>query len=210
MTITHTRKLLLAFGLAASLATSHAQLSAGSPPVGVLSHSYTEVSVGAQDIRHFSANFYDATLGGNLPVAPGVDVGGSYSYGWIRGSLPGHSNTLNAYTTAYLPMRGAKPFASVALGYQWTHFTGSRDSEAFWGAAVGVEIPVGLVSITPRVAYVDDFHDSMNSSQQTTYEVEANCWLTQRSALFATVGKTDLHDSVFDSWNYRVGVRIKF
>lgn len=210
MTITPIGKLILALGLAASAATSRAQMTTGANPVGTLGHSYTEASFGVQDIQHITPDFLDLSLSGNVPVAPNFDLGGGYSYGWIRGAGRGHSNTLNTYATAYLTTRGARPFASAGLGYRWTRFAGTRNDEGFWSAAVGVEIPAGLFSITPRIAYVDDFHRRGNSSQQTTYEVEGNYWMSRQAAVFATVGQTDVHGSGFDSWNYRVGVRVKF
>ena len=210
MTISPIGKLILALGLAASALTGRAQTTTAANPVGTLGHSYTEVSFGAQDIQHVTPNFYDLGLSGNVPVAPNFDFGGGYSYGWIQGSAPGHTNTLNAYTTAYLTTHGARPFASAGLGYQWAHFAGTSNDEGFWTAAIGVEIPAGLFSITPRIAYIDDFHRSGNSSQQTTYEVEGNYWMSPRTAVFANLGQTDVHGSAFDSWNYRVGVRMKF
>lgn len=210
MTMIPTKKSILLLALAASVVASRAQTATGANPVGTLGHSYTELSFGAQDIRHVSPNFYDLNLSGNVPVAPNFDVGGGYSYGWIRGNAHGHSNTLNAYTTAYLTTQGARPFVSAGLGYQWTHFAGTKNDEGFWGAAIGVEIPAGLFSLTPRIAYVDDFHRSGNSSQQTTYEVEGNYWMSRQTAVFASLGKTDVHGNAFDSWNYRAGVRVKF
>lgn len=210
MTTTNIGKFIFALGLAASAISSRGQMATGANPVGTLGHNYTEVSFGAQDIQHIAPNLYDLSVGANVPVAPNFDLGAGYSYGWIRGNAPGHTNSLSASTTAYMTTRGPRPFISAGLGYRWMHVAGNRDDEGFWSAAVGIEIPVGLVSLTPRIAHVDDFHHGGASSQQTTYEVEANYWMSPRAAVFATGGHSDVHGSAFDSWNYRVGLRMKF
>jgi hypothetical protein len=213
--MTLTKKILLALGVAAAAGAMHAQMTSTTTPVGVLGHSYTELSLGLQDIKNLSPHFYDASIGGNVPVTPNLDLAAGYSYGWIRGSafgtsLRGHSNTVTTTATAYTLTGGVKPFVGVGLGYEWTHFAGFRDNHGLWGAAVGVEIPAGRVSITPRIVYADDFESSSSSSQQTTYEVEGNYWVSAKTGVFASLGKTDVHHDSGESWNYRLGVRMKY
>lgn len=204
-----TKKMILTAGLFAA-GVSFAQTSTNSG--GLLGQRYAELGFGVQDIKHISPKGYSLSASANTPVvANQLDAGASYDYSWIGGAFRGHANTIGGYATAYKALAGVKPFVSAALGYQWTNvrFVGS-DDQALWGLAAGVEIPAGLVTITPRIAYADDFESSRNSSQALTYSVEASHWYNAKTAVFAGVGYTDNHRSSIDSWNYSVGVRVKF
>jgi hypothetical protein len=202
-----TKTINLALGLLAAVSVSKAQTPA---PVGLLGTQYTELSFGLTDIKHFSDNGYDVGAAANTPLIPGkLDGGATYSYSWIRGPFKGHANTIGGYSTAYTVLNGVKPFVGAGLGYQWTNF-GVSDDQALWGGTAGVEIPAGAVTITPRVNYADDFKNSRESSQAWTFQVEANYWFNKTSAVFGSVGKTDLRRSSLDSWNYVVGLRGRF
>ncbi len=206
-----TKKILLAFGLAAAAGASYAQTApTGAAPVGVLGQSFSELSFGVQDIDNLSPNFYSLGVGANVPVAPHVDLGASYNYGWIRGNVHGHQNTIGATATAYTALSGVKPFVMAGLGYQWSSYRGFRDNGSLWALGAGVEIPVGAITLTPRIVYNDDFEASAASSQAATYEVEANYWVSRSTAVFGTVGRTDYLHSSTNSWNYQAGVRLKF
>ena len=123
----------------------------------------------------------------------------------------GDANTIGGYATAYAPLQGAKPFVGAALGYQWSSGRfGSGDNQALWGASAGVEIPTGVITLTPRITYADDFKGSRASSQAWTFAVEANYWVNNTTAVFASIGKTDVRHSRFDSRNYEVGLRGRF
>ncbi|HVS51093.1 MAG TPA: hypothetical protein VHD62_01965 [Opitutaceae bacterium] len=204
-----TQKITLALGLALAGA-SYAQTSSTVTPVGVLGQQFTELSFGTSDIRHVSPNFYDLSLAGNVPVAPNVDLGASYGYGWIGGAYRGHANQIEGTGTFHTNYNGVKPFVSLGLGYQWASFKGGYDDLGLWGASVGVEIPAGALALTPRIVYADDFRGSSRSSQQTSYEVEGNYWVSRTTAVFGSVGFTDTNNSGNDSWDYRVGLRLKF
>ena len=207
-----TKKITLALGVVAATAASYAQQPAATSttPIGILGQQYTEVSFGAQDIKHLSPNAYSFDLAGNVPVNANVDVSGDYSYGWIRGGINAHSNTLSTAATLHTTYAGVKPFAVAALGYQWEHDVGVNHSFAIWGAQIGVEIPVGDITLTPTVAYADDFRASRKSSQAIVTNVEANYWFTKTTAGFAGIGYTDTQRSGADSWNYSAGVRVRF
>ena len=206
-----TKNITLALGLLTAVA-SHAQTTpASTAGSGLLGHRYTELNVGLQDIKHLSNHGYSVGAAANNPIIPGVlDAGALYSYSWIRGAVRGHANTIGAYATAYTVLNGVKPFAGAALGYQWNSFGPGVDDQTLWGLTAGVEIPAGVVTITPRISYADDFEGSRNSSQAWTYQVEANYWYNSTSAVFASIGKTDVRRSSFDSWNYEVGLRARF
>jgi hypothetical protein len=207
-----TKKITLALGLAAGAASYAQTTPATTATNGLLGHRYTEISFGLEDIKHFSDHGYSLGASANNPIIPGkLDAGASYSYSWINGALKGHANTVGAYATAYLPLRGVKPFVGTALGYQWSSFrwVGS-DEKALWGATTGVEIPAGPVTLTPRISYVDDFEGSRESTQAWDFQVEANYWFNQKSAVFASIGKSEVVRSSVDSWNYTIGLRARF
>ena len=206
-----TKKTILALGLVAagvSYAQTSQSASTSTTPVGLLGQSYSEASIGVSDIKHFSKDQTTLGVAANVPVSPFLDLGAGYDYGWIHGL--GHFNTVNGTATAYTTFKGVKPFVGGGVGYQWNHVTGGNDDEAIWGLTAGVEIPVSVITLTPRVSYADDFHGSNRSSQQTSYEVEGNYWVTKSAAVFASVGYTDVNRSSNDSWDYTVGARFKF
>ena len=206
-----TKKITLALGVLAAGSASYAQRPAASA-MGLLGTQYTELSIGLDDIKHVSDHAYSAGVAANTPLIPGkLDGGASYSYSWIRGPFSGHANTIGGYTTAYTVLNGVKPFVGAGLGYQWSSSTfGGSDDQTLWGATAGVEIPAGVVTITPRVIYADDFNNSRESSQQWSYQVEANYWFNAKSAVFGSIGKTDVRHTSFDSWNYQIGLRARF
>jgi hypothetical protein len=212
-----TKKITLALGLLAT-GVGYAQTTAATPATtsnagyGLLGHRYTELSVGVADVKHYSQHGYSVGASANNPVIPGVlDAGAGYAYSWIRGGAKGHANTIGTYATAYAPLGGVKPFVSAALGYQWTSAKfGMGNDEAIWGGAIGVEIPVGAITITPRISYSDDFEGTPRSSQAWTTSVEANYWFKKDSAVFGSIGHTDARRSPVDSWNYEVGLRARF
>lgn len=208
-----TKKITLALGLLTLAAASQAQTTTTmSAPAGLLGQQYTEVSLGLDDIKHVSNHGYSFTAAANTPLIPGkLDAGASYSYSWIGGAFRGHANTVGGYATAYAPLKGVKPFVSAGLAYQWASSRfGSGDNEAHWGAATGVEIPAGVVTLTPRISYSDDFEGSRASSQAWHFAVEANHWVNKTTAVFVTIGKTDVRGSTFDSWSYEIGLRARF
>jgi len=205
-----TKNIALAISLLAA-AAGNAQTPAGNS--GLLGTRYTELSFGLQDIKHLSDHGYAAGALANNPLIPGVlDAGASYSYSWIRGPFRGHANTVGAYANAYVPFNGVKPFAGAGLAYQWTSFTfGGSDDQGLWGLTAGVEIPAGPgLTFTPRVNYGDDFESSRNSTQVWTFQVEGNYWFSASSAVFASIGKSEVRRSSLDSWNYEIGLRARF
>jgi len=178
-------------------------------PTGVIGQPYAELSFGVQEIKFLSTeNVYRPGVAANAPMIPGkLDAGGTYTYSWIGGSRHDHASTIGGYATAYTAMGKLKPFISAGLGWQWT--SGTSD-QGLWGAALGIEIPVGIVAITPRINYADDFERGRASSQAWTYQGEVNCWFSPKSSVFVSIGKTDLRHIPIDVWNYQVGLRGKF
>jgi hypothetical protein len=205
-----TKKITLALGVLAVGSASYAQAPAVTSN-GLIGTQYTEFSFEVHDVKHVSNNAYSLGVAANTPLIPGkLDGGATYSYSWMRGPFKGHANTIGGYSNAYTVLNGVKPFAGVGLGYQWTSGRFVSDDQALWGATAGVEIPAGVVTITPRINYADDFEGSRKSSQEWTFQVEANYWVNKMTAVFGSIGKTDVRHSSFDSWNYQVGLRARF
>lgn len=197
--------LLIAAGRAETSADERA-------PNGVLGQNYGEISFGLQDIQHLQPNFYDVTVAGNAALLPHLELGGAFGAGWIGGNVDGNATLVAGNATTYTSWRGVKPFLSTALGYQWFHVPGANNDKWLWGASTGVEIPVieRVLSLTPRVAYSDDFRNTQRSAQRWTFETEGNAWLTRNLALFASVGYSNEIRNRFDSWNWRLGFRSRF
>jgi hypothetical protein len=212
-----TKKITLALGLIAAASSGIAQsstagMSEPSRSTGLLGQRYTELAFGLQDVRHVTDHGYSVGAGANDPVIPGVlDAGASYSYSWFRGAGRGHANTIGAYATAYLPLRGLKPFVGTGLGYQWISARSIGNAQqALWGLTAGVEIPAGRFTFTPRISYADDFEGTHKSRQDLTVQVEANYWYSNTSAVFGSIGRSDVRRSSFDAYNYQVGLRARF
>lgn len=204
-----TKKIILACGVLAAGAGYAQTATTTNSGTGLLGQRFTELSLGAENIDHVSNHGYSVGARANNPLIPGVlDAGALYSYSWIRGAFKGHANTIGAYATAYAPLGQVRPFATAALGYQWTSARfGAGEDEAIWGGAIGVEIPAGAVTLTPRLSYADDFD---SDSRGWTTSVEANYWYSRTSAVYASVGRTDARRSPFDSWNLKLGLRARF
>jgi hypothetical protein len=204
-----TKKTILALGALVAAGVSYGQnATSETTPVGVLGQSYAEAHFGTSDIKHYSKDQYDLGAAVNHPVTPYLDLTGGYDYGWVSGT--GHFNGVSAGATAYKSYKGVKPFVGAGLGYQWTRWGNGKDDLFVWGLTAGVEIPVDVVTITPRIVFSDDFRRPARSSQQTSYEVEANYWVSKTLAIFASVGYSDVNHTSNDSWDYDVGARFKF
>lgn len=216
------QKTALALAALAALCTASAQQTAYVPAQaaaeqpGVLGQSYTELSFGAEDLRHSSDNIYDATLRGNIPVSTHLDVGLGYGYSWLNGDTGVHTHLLATDAKFYTQLENRmKPFIGALVGYQWarTDFDNqfpvitTHDDRWVWGASAGVEIPVGTVALTPHVGYVDTMVN--NSIGHYNYGVEANHWFTPGFAGYADVTFND-HRRAENTWSYLAGVRLKF
>jgi hypothetical protein len=183
--------------------------------VGTIGQRYLELNFTDQVIEHISKNYYYVGAGANLPVTPFLDLNGSYSYGWFKLNNQNlHSNLGEISTTAYVNCAGMKPFVTADVGYQWDRTTAVnyfvRSDYGVWGGAVGVEIPVGAVALSPFASYADDFRRSPNSSQDLAFGVKANYWFNRHWAVFADLHYEDVMHSTFDSFNWSFGLRRKF
>jgi len=210
------KKTILALGLLAAASTSFAQNpTATSTSNGLLGQRFVEFNYTLADLESFSDHNHAGMVSFNVPAIPSLlDVGASYAYDWSNGAVRSHGNTISAYANAYLPLNGVKPFLGASLGYSWVSLPfGLGDKEAVWSASVGVEIPLGSFTLTPRISYSDDFEGSgRDSDEMWTYEVEGNYWFSPRAGVFASIGRAeyDLDPIHLDIWGYRVGLRFRF
>lgn len=213
--------------VAALAATASAQTVTTSS-TGLLGQRYIEIGAGAIDPHNSSKEGFTGDIAVNLPVQPGFDVGLGYSYSRLNypySAVPfearSRDHTVYATATSYMEAQGMKPFAGVALGYQWAKqnllynltpggvtVVNDRNDEALWGLGVGVEIPVGRVTVTPAVTYQDGF--KRGSTGGFTYGVDTNYWVTQKVGLFGAVNYSDPSGGGIQSWTYKAGVRLKF
>lgn len=206
------KKTTLALGLIAAAGTSFAQNTAASTN-GLLGQGYAEFNYTLSDIDSVSDHGHGAGVKLNAPLVAGLlDVGGSYTYNWIRGVTHAHANSFAAFANAYVPVEGVKPFVGALVGYSWVSAPfGLSDSDTAWSVSAGVEVPLGAFTFTPKVTYSDDFNGRVgNSDDSWRYEVEGHYWLTPKTGVFASVALDDAHREPIDVWNYSVGLRFKF
>lgn len=205
------KKTTLALALLAAAGTSFAQTAAANSN-GLLGARYTEFSYGLHDVDSAPDYGHGLTAKVNAPVIPALlDVGGLYSYEWVRGVVHGHANSLAAYANAYVPLDGAKPFVGATLGYSWVSLPRPlNDDDGFWNVAFGVEIPLGAFTFTPKITYADDFNGRVGDTNVWIYEVEGHYWFSPKAGAFASVSLQDEHRDPINVWVYRVGLRLRF
>lgn len=206
------RKSTVALAALVAAGAIHAQSETVAKPIGSLGVRYVDISLGLEDYRGLSDNAYDASVAVNLPVLSSLDVGFSYGHVWLNSTADLDGDVLAASATYFTKIDTVKPFFSLALGYQWQRASGFgvtvKDDSGLWGAAIGFEVPVQAVTLTPRIAYVDGFDSDVG--HEVSYGVEASCWLTAKVAGFVDVSYSDPQGSGGESWNYSLGVRLKF
>ncbi|PTX92462.1 hypothetical protein [Opitutus sp. ER46] len=205
-----TKKTMLVVGLIAATAgyaqpeTSNASVAV---PSGLLGQSYTELGYAAADVQDMHKDVHSVGIAANVPVTAYLDLGAGYSYNWVRGLA--HANTIGASATAYKTVGTVKPFVGAGVGYRWNHDSDNNE-DTIWMTSVGVEIPMGAFTLTPRVVYNDDFNNTKESSQSYTYEVEGNYWVTKTAAVYASAGFENVRNSNQDAIVYSIGARLKF
>lgn len=238
--------LWLALVAAAAVTGASAQTTAPAS-AGLLGQRYAEIGAGVTDPHGSSDEGLGGDLSVNLPVQPGLDVGFGYAYHRLNADLYGglfnqrsREHAVFSSVTAYRSYGGVKPFVGASLSYQWakdrlsfggTLVDDSRDDEAAWGLRAGVEIPLGTVTLTPKVSYQDDFKGNNsggltnnggsvgsvftrspggNSAGVFVYGAEANMWFTPKIAGFVDVNYVDPTGGGTQAWTYRVGARFRF
>jgi hypothetical protein len=205
-----TKKMILALGLVwVGAVNAQTAATSGSSGSGLLGQRYAELGFGVHDLKFSSHHLYGAALAANVPVVPALlDANVSWEHDWMHGRFGGEGDVFAGTVTAYAPLRGVKPFLGGGLGWQTSGF--GSDPHGLWGVSGGVEIAAGDFTVTPRVSYVDDFEETRISTQQWSWAVEGNYWIGGRTGLFASVGRSDVLRSPARSWDYLVGVRMKF
>ena len=210
-------------GLATALST-RAQSPTVSSANGLLGQRYVEASVGAIDPHGSSDYGFSGDVSVNLPVQAGLDVGFGYTYNRLNADLsPGlfklrqRDHTLSSTLTGYSNFGNVRPFAGLGVGYQWSRakldfssarIFDTRDDDAVWGAGLGVEVPVGALTLSPSISYQDTF--SSDSSGGFAYSVEGHTWFTRTLGGFAEATFSDPTGGGRQAWIYRAGVRLRF
>lgn len=214
---------------------------------GLLGQRYAELSGSVINPHDSADEGYAGRLRANVPVRGGLDLDFDYNYsGMDSGILSGvfdrrvREHALFTSLTTYMDYRGMRPFAGAGLGYSWSKHTLSfggatvvddRDDAALWGLRAGVEIPVGVLTLTPKVTYQATFNgargrDFVRVAPTTgsigtvgverafdgafNYGVEAHVWFTRMLGGFADVTYSDPTGGGTQSWIYSAGVRMRF
>jgi len=192
---------------------------------GVIGKRYAEAGFNLQHTKHASDNAFDTGISANLPVVEGLDLNAGYSYSWYNPSpIKYTTHAIGSSVTLYKTVEdGVKPFISAGLGYSWLNedldagyyfFSNGKNSRsrnfATWGFAIGAEFPYKWFAVIPTIGYSDDFQKSSYSSQQWTYRVEVNSWLTSKIGVFASAAYIDTFHSSVTTMDYGIGVRVRF
>lgn len=211
------KKTMIALSVLVAAGTVLAQ-STESSPAGNLGVRYAEATFGAQDLPGISDNAYSLGAAVNLPVHTNIDVGLGYSHDWLKfdgnsqqSAFDLRSDTLLASVTLHVPVQRVNVFTSIALGYRWDRVSGfmaGSGDEGVWGAAAGVEVPLPGVTLTPVIAYTDSLEGF--GAGTFAYGIEASRWFTTKLGGFASASYLDPKAFSEGSWNYAIGVRLKF
>jgi hypothetical protein len=207
------KKSVIALAALIIVGASHAQQPAsGGTASGRLGQRYAGASIGVADFKDTAEEFIDTSIGVNLPITKSVDLDFGYDYQWLDNSpidLTAHS--VDAGATVYTSWHGVKPFASASLAYLWSKASYAgvslKDNDGFYGVSVGFEAPVGAIVLTPAIGYSDSFDNSGDPTY--SYGVDIHHWFTSKFGARAAVSYSDYGSSV-SSWNYRIGLRMKF
>lgn len=191
---------------------------------GILGHSYADLNYSWVDYHRdagLDADGFIAGLRGNAPISRGLDLGLGYNY--YR-----ENNHRNPFTgtpydarfheamgmaTLFSPSGSVKPFLTGGIGYQWSRGDIQRlrtyDHEWVWSAGGGVEFPMRLLVLTPRVTY----NDSMRSSGigSWNYGAQAHHWFNEKLGGYLDA---TFHDPKSGGgaewWTYTAGLRVRF
>ncbi len=225
----------LALGVAALLlaGTSFGQTTATYPTAsptastrdnpGVLGRSFTDFRYTWVDFREANADPEGYMLGvaANAPISRGLDLGLGYNYYRENGhrnplttsSFDVRSHQLSSALTLHGGGPWFKPFARVALGYQWTkgdlQSFRTFDHDWAWGATVGAEIPLGTFALTPRISYSDTFNGDYDGTWH--YGAELHHWFNEKTGAFIDVAFHEPRRNIVpNSWTYTAGLRVRF
>ena len=211
----------VACALAFVAATSHAQTNPSGQtnatlPSGLLGRTYTSFNLGLEQIRHEVANptGFVADADVNLPIDDGFDY--HVDFGYQHAAKTGfklRDTLINNGVTYYYRTHTVTPFLTAGFGYDWSRATvrnvTSRNNHLSYGAATGVEVPMGT-STAVRLAL--DFDQSVRHprAQTLNYQFSTNHWFNDTvgaslGAIFRQ-GYSGAHDATV----YTAGMHFSF
>lgn len=192
----------IAVGSSAFAQTSPANPANEAGSAGLLGHRYAEFDLGYLDTHKSKNDVWVTGLAYNQPLAPNIDVGLNYAYGWVNNHGTWHTNSIGADAVYYYDTGAFKPFGGVSLGYSWVNH---GDNTTDWGVTAGVEYIVNpQVVLTATVDYDSDFKRGNNDDAFST-TVRGNYWFTKQVGAFAGLSYIE-----GGNWGYSTGVTFKF
>lgn len=205
--------LLAAFAAGFVLPAGAQQLVSGLPGQQALGQRYVGADVGVADVEFFSETGYTVGAALNVPVLPNLDLGLHTGHGWIDDAGVGlKDTTVSATAVVHRTAEGPKPFVGVLLGHQKLQMDfgrlGFTENSTLWGAAAGIEVPLGNGSLTPSVGYTDSFDGNTDRTLHCT--LHGNYWFTARLGGYASITYADLEGDGGHAWVGRVGLRVRF
>lgn len=197
----------LALGLTVSAVAGGDDASPSLVGQGLLGQSYYHASYGFVNLDGTRIDAHALNLDYNRAVDTGLDTFASARF--LRsGRLPGGRHTehaLNLGGRFHTVLQGVKPYWDAGIGWAWAKGPGGfRDNTFTWQTGIGAEVAMAHgLTLTPYVQYGDaiDFVDG----DSWNVGVKGNYWLNAQTAILAAVDR-----QIDESWEYRVGVNVRF
>lgn len=205
--------LLAALAAGVVLPAGAQQLVSGLPGQQALGQRYVGADAGVADVEFFNETGYTIGAALNVPVLPNLDLGLHTGHGWIDQTGVGMKDTtVSATAVVHRAAEGPKPFVGVLLGHQKLQMDfgrfGFTENSTLWGAATGIEVPLGSGSLTPSVGYTDSFDGNTDRTVHCT--LHGNYWFTARLGGYVSVTYADLAGDGGHAWVCRAGLRVRF
>jgi hypothetical protein len=185
---------------------------------GTIGKRYAEAGLFTQSIRHTSHSVIGAGVSANLPIINHIDISGGYDY--RMQNIPDfahiHAHRASGNVTLFNTIEdGVKPFVSVGLERTWLDSSGTAgnvfaNTRNAWNVAAGAEFPYKWFSVTPQVAYQDDFKTTSQSAQAWSVGVEVSAWVTSKIGAYINTTFNNVLHTADDNWVTGAGVRYRF
>lgn len=204
----------LALGAAASASAQSANVAVpdtadATTAGGLLGSRYTQIEYNYTDLNGTGPNHaHGFGLTYNQSLTSNLDL--SVAYDWARAKYFGARATgqvAEVGATAYTTVQWGRPFATAAIGWDWTKVASIRDDSFQYRVGVGMEfLPAPRLSVTPFANFIRATGYDANEYE---YGVSATYRVTNSWSITAR-GQYESVESGSDSSEYSLGVNYHF